>query len=512
MKLIKETFSLCPECLQTVPAKIIEKRGKIIIQKRCQKHGVFEDAYFGDASLYYEYMRSFQTKEGVKNPNTRRRNGCPFDCGLCPNHKSSTILALIDVTNRCNMRCPICFANANAAGYVYEPTVKQIKKMLDVVAKEKPRCYAVMFAGGEPTVRDDLPKIVKIARNRGFKEILIATNGLRLAKDIDYLRKLAKAGTNTLYLQFDGVTKEPYIVARGFNALPIKEKVIKNVRKVNKECGRPNVVLVPTVVRGVNDQQVGDIIRFAMKNNDVVAGVNFQPVSFAGRINKSELKKKRITIPDLLHDIEEQTYGQIKASDFVTIPAITPLIDFLKRTQKGVYPELSTHPACGAGTYVYVNGDQVIPITRLINVKRLLEVSEHSKGKMDALARLFINAPSIIYLDKIKESKSLLSLLKDIIVGGDFASAARFHKQNILFIGTMHFMDPYNFDVERVERCVIHYVTPDHKIIPFCSYNSLHRSKFEKKFSREIKEDERFEGFVHPEYKSLIPKEKAIKV
>ena len=249
-----------------------------------------------------------------------------------------------------------------------------------------------------------------------------------------------------------------------------------------------------------------------MKNNDVVAGVNFQPVSFAGRINKSELKKKRITIPDLLHDIEEQTYGQIKASDFVTIPAITPLIDFLKRTQKGIYPELSTHPACGAGTYVYVNGDQVIPITRLINVKRLLEVSEHSKGKMDALARLFINAPSIIYLDKIKESKSLLSLLKDIIVGGDFASAARFHKQNILFIGTMHFMDPYNFDVERVERCVIHYVTPDHKIIPFCSYNSLHRSKFEKKFSREIKEDERFEGFVHPEYKSLIPKEKAIKV
>jgi hypothetical protein len=481
--LVKNTKSLCPQCLKKIDARLVEKNGKILIQKECPEHGKFEDVYYGDAVLYQQFMKEFHTGEGVENPITESTGNCPFDCGLCDNHKTSTVLAVMDVTNDCNFRCPICFANAAQAGYKFEPGMEQIEKMLDVLREERPPCGAILFSGGEPTIREDLPEIVALAKIKGFKQLMIATNGKVLADDASKVQELREAGLSTIYLQFDGVTPEPYVVARGFNALPLKKQVIRNVRKFKDT---PNIVLVPTVVKGVNDQQVGSIIRFAAENLDVVQGIDFQPVAFTGRISKEELKEKRITIPDTLELIEEQTGGQIKKEDFRTIPFIIPVLEFLKREDKNSFPELSTHPVCGVGTYVFKSGDKLIPLTKIINVNELVNTVEELENgdRKEIASKLVSRMHKIIKLDGLKDSKPLFELLKKAVTEGSFEAAAKFHRSGVLFIGSMHFMDPYNFDCERVERCCIHYVTPGGRIIPFCSYNNLHRQEVEKKFSK----------------------------
>ena len=199
----KKTKSLCPECLKVIDAEIIEKDGKVLYQKTCPEHGEFFDTYWSDVEAYERFEKFSSNGNGVENPNTKEEKGCPFDCGLCPNHKTTTILANLDLTNRCDQRCPICFANSAAAGYLYEPTDEQIYKMLKTLRAEKPvPCPAVQFSGGEPTTRNNLPEIIKMARKFGFVQVQIATNGKRLAHDLKFCRELRKAGLNTIYLQF----------------------------------------------------------------------------------------------------------------------------------------------------------------------------------------------------------------------------------------------------------------------------------------------------------------------
>lgn len=482
MKTVRKTDSLCPKCLKKIPAVLIEKSEKILMRKKCPKHGEFEDVYYGDSALYKKYMAYFRTGKGVEYPQKKEKKGCPFDCGLCENHKSSTVLANLDVTNACNFNCPICFANASNSGYLYQPEMEEIEAMMDTLRQQKPPCAAIQFSGGEPTVRPDLPEIIRTAKEKGFKQIMIATNGKVIAEKPKYSEMLKSLGVSTIYLQFDGITPEPYIQARGFDALSIKKEAIRNLRR----SGGPGIVLVPTLVKGVNDNQIGSMIRFAQENMDIVRGVNFQPVSFTGRISREQLKQQRITIPDMLGLIEEQLNGEITRNDFKTIPCLVPFMDFLKRTQgPSEYPELSTHPVCGVGTYVFKNDFKLVPITRIINVRELLSlVSEVQKiEKSEIATRILPHLPKLVKVSGLSDSTPLLDLLKDIVVTGSFQSAARFHRE-LLFIGSMHFMDPYNFDCERVERCCIHYVVPDGRVIPFCAYNTLHREKVEKDFSK----------------------------
>jgi uncharacterized radical SAM superfamily Fe-S cluster-containing enzyme len=325
--LLKETRSLCPECLQVIDAKVVEEDGKALIKKTCPKHGSFEDVYWSDASMYRWAEKFAQVGRGVQNPRTKEKRGCPFDCGICPNHKSHTILGIIDVTNRCNLRCPICFANAAAAGYVYEPTFEQVRAMLaNLRANEPVPAPAVQLSGGEPTLRDDLPEIVRAAKELGFPHVEVNTNGIRFAQDLDFVRRLVEAGVSTAYLQFDGVTPEPYKTTRGKDILHHKLRAIENCRK----AGLRSIVLVVTLVKGVNDDQVGDIIRFAIKNMDVVKCVNVQPVSFAGRISQEERERWRITIPDFVKAVEKQTNGQIAATDFYPVPCVVPISHFVE--------------------------------------------------------------------------------------------------------------------------------------------------------------------------------------
>ncbi len=477
---MRETFSVCPECGKKIPAKIVESDGKVLMRKHCDEHGDFEDIYWGSAKTYAEYMKWFYTGDGVSNPNTKSTGSCPYDCGLCSNHKSQTILSIIDVTNRCNFNCPICFANANKAGYVYEPSKEQIEEMLDMLASQKPsRNWVVMFSGGEPTVRDDLPELIKMARDKEFF-VLIATNGKRMAEDKAFCKKVVDAGLDIAYLQFDGVTPEPYIVARGFNAFPLKTKLLQNFR----EIGFKGTVLVPTVVKGVNDGQVGDIIRFAFDNIDVVRGVNFQPVSFAGRTDKSKLKERRITIPDLIDRISEQTNGDLSQDDFYPIPVSIPLSKFLMK--KGQPWELSAHPMCGASSYIIKTKEgKLKSIPQMVDIKKLMGLlKEANEGKIGR-ARLAMQLPGIMKPGSMRwGGAKLLSWIKGVFFGDE--NVRNFQTPDMLFIGMMHFQDKYNLDLERLERCIVHYATPDKRIIPFCTYNNFHRVGVEKDFSRPL--------------------------
>jgi len=484
-KLLKKTKSLCPECMKVIEAEVVEKDGKVLIRKKCQEHGKFQDIYWSDAKLYKKFAKFAEVCDGINNPRTEKRQGCPLDCGICPNHKSHTVLAIIDVTNRCNLRCPICFANAAVAGYTYEPTFEQIKEMMKNLRSNRPTPPpAIQLSGGEPTLRDDLPEIVREAKKAGFWHIEVNTNGIRLAKDLDFVKRLRKAGVSTIYLQFDALTPEPIIKARGVDLLQTKFKAIENCRK----AGLTSIVLVVTLVKGVNDDQLGDIIRFAAKNKDIVRCVNVQPVSFAGRISQKDRERWRITIPDFMKAVEKQTRGQIKASDFYPVPATMPISRFTGAYTGREFVKFSCHEHCGAATYVFVDDGRLIPITRFVDVPKLFALldkyaAEIKKGGFGVKKRVLLKAardvPGTIDMSKAPKGLNLLKIILNVVGTGSYKALVEFHERAIL-LACMHFMDPYNFDLERVERCAIHYATPDGRIIPFCTMNSIHRPSVEK--------------------------------
>ncbi|MBC7127154.1 MAG: tetraether lipid synthase Tes [Candidatus Methanosuratincola petrocarbonis] len=479
MQVLKKTKSLCPECMKVLEAEIYEDNGVVYIGKTCAEHGHFEDIYWSDYELYKRAEGYERLGDGLENPRTKSEAGCPYDCGICPSHGSHTVLAIIDVTNRCNLRCPICFANAAVAGYTYEPTRDQIADMLKNLRSNRPvPPNSLQFSGGEPTLRDDLPDIIRMAKEAGFDHIEVNTNGIRVSNDPSFLKSLIDAGLSTLYLQFDGMTPGPYIAARGLDLFQTKLKVIESCRSV----GLHSLVLVPTLVRGVNDDQVGDILRFAAKNHDVVRGVNFQPVSMAGRIDKNRLREMRITIPDFLKLVEAQTNGEIKTSDFYPIPVVVPISNAVGALKGKRYQTFTNHQHCGMATMVLPEGDKLVPITKYADVEKFMGSME--KVYDDAIKGSKLRAKMHLLGATRHVNKALLgSILSSVLLHGDYDSLGEFMRKVVL-IGCMHFMDPYNFDLERVRRCTIHYALPDGRIIPFCTMNSIHRQPFERDFSK----------------------------
>ncbi len=478
MGFIKKTKSICPECFAVLDAMIFEEDNKVYMKKECPEHGQFQDLYWSDYEQYQRAEKFRVDGDGLNNPRTEKEKDCPFDCGICPEHKSHTGLAIIDVTNRCNLRCPVCFANAAAAGYVYEPSQEQVVAMLENLRRNEPvPATALQFSGGEPTIREDLLELIRTAKELGFRHVEVNTNGIRLAHSMEYCRGLLEAGMSTLYLQFDGLTPEVYEFTRGKNLLDTKMKVIENCRKV----GIDSVVLVVTLIKGVNDHQLGDIIRFAVENFDVVRCVNIQPVSLCGRLPKKEREKMRITIPDFMRAIEEQTDGKIKASDFYPVPTVVPISKAIGALKDKRYVEFTAHPHCGMATYVLLDKEEIVPITRYGNIEKFIGAikkvyEEASKGHQTRAKMRLVGALRHIKLGLLQ--KYIWPILKS----GSYKSLGDLHR-NMLMISSMHFMDPYNFDLERVQRCVIHYAVPDGRIIPFCSMNSIHRTKIEKQLS-----------------------------
>lgn len=472
---IKQTKSICPECFKVLEATIYEKDNKVYMEKTCPEHGKYNELYWSDYDQYQRAEKYRKEGEGLDNPRTEIIKGCPQDCGICPNHRSHTGLAIIDVTNRCNLKCPVCFANAAAAGYVYEPTKQQIHEMLQNLRQNSPvPATALQFSGGEPTIREDLPELVRMAKDLGFRHVEVNTNGIRLAQSVDYCRTLNEAGVSTIYLQFDGLTKEVYKFTRGVDILEKKVKAIENCR----EAGLDSIVLVMTLVKGVNDHQLGDVIRFAVENFDIVRCINVQPVSLCGRLPEEEREKMRITIPDFMRLCEEQTDGKVKVDDFYPVPTVVPISQAIGALKDKRYVEFTAHPHCGMATYLFVEDGEIIPITHYGNVDNFVRTmekvyEEKQKGHNTRAKMRLFGALRHVNFGLLR--KYIMPVLKT----GSYEALGKLQRESIL-LSSMHFMDPYNFDLDRVQSCCIHYAVPDGRIIPFCTMNSIHRPLIEK--------------------------------
>ncbi len=481
----KQIQSMCPDCRKIILAEVYAENGSVWIKKTCPEHGSFMDLYWSDVDLYLRAEKFAYDGRTIENPQIRNATSCPGDCGLCDLHLGVTDLANIDVTNRCNLRCSFCFANAYKRGYVYEPSFEQIVEMMRIVREERPvPVPAIQFSGGEPTLREDLVDILRVAKDLGFLQIQLASNGVKIARDETLVRRLFDAGLCTLYLHFDGISKttEPF--------LEVKKQAIANCRKV-----KLGVVLVPTILKGVNDNEAGSIVKFAAENVDVIRGVNFQPVAFTGAASAEEREGRRFTIPDLCDRIEAQTGGEIQKSDFYPVPCVVAISKLVEAYTGKPQVELSAHPHCGVATYVFITENGLLPINRFVDVDGFFAsmdemTSELLKGGLLSRAKVFMKGLKGIN-ECISEKDHLIAVkfkekLKKILMDQDYAELGEFHR-GALFVGTMHFMDVYNYDVERVRRCVIHYATPDpvRRIVPFCAYNSgpTYREEIERRYS-----------------------------
>ncbi len=487
--LIKKTRSLCPTCNSVIGAEIVEEEGKIWLHSECREHGIFHNLYWSDPVMYRRFENYDAVGSGVTNPqNIAPAENCPSSCGLCNNHHSQTLLANIDLTNRCNLDCDFCFANARACGFVYEPDFDTIVRMMQVLRDEKPvPAPAVQFSGGEPTMREDLVEIIKMAKQMGFPQVQIASNGVRIANEPGFAQDLKDSGLNTVYLHFDGVTPATNPL------LKIHKKAIENLRDV-----RLGVVLVPTVIRGKNDHEIGDIIRFAVKNISVIRGINFQPIAFTGAANDDDVKKSRITIPEVLDCVEEQMQGILKKNDFYPVPCVLPFSDLVEAYTGRSQVRFTAHQHCGAATYVFVQNDgSVVPVNRMVDVDKFFETISQmaeklKKGgtinKYSALLEGVKNMHESVRKGEQGNTAEFWKIIGKTLIGQNFEALRDFH-WNALFIGTMHFMDRYNYDLDRVSRCCIHYATPDGKLIPFCTYNSgpVYREQVWKKYAQSKK-------------------------
>ncbi len=496
-KAIKFHQSLCPGCVEEekfsgmkIDSVTYAWNGKVWIAKDCKEHGVFRELSWSDYEMYKKAERYQDRGIRLLNPNIEKPAediNCPVDCGLCAEHESHTGLGNIVVTNRCDLSCWYCFFYAKEREPIYEPTMEQIKFMLARMRNEKPiNANSIQFTGGEPTLRDDLTDIVRSAKELGYKHIQLNTNGINLAHKPELSKKLHEAGVSNLYMSFDGMT--PQTNPKNYwEAL----SVIENCHKADI-----GVVLVPTVIGGVNDHELGDIVRFGMGNSHVVRGVNFQPVSLVGRMPDRLRKKQRITIPGAIRRIEEQMDGQIGREDFFPVPCVKQVTDFIEAVKQEVQYRLSVHFQCGMATYVFRDGDSIVPITRFFDVEGFFEYlggltdemksSKHKRIKKSmVLGKLALNVRKFVDNDKKPKHLDFLKVLRGAVQGGDYRGLAEFHN-NSLFIGMMHFQDPYNWDIDRIHKCDIHYATPDGLILPFCTFNvipELYRDRVQRKFS-----------------------------
>jgi len=368
----------------------------------------------------------------------------------------------------------------------------QIRTLLIQARNTRPiGSKAIQITGGEPTIRDDLLDIIKIAREVGFSHIQLNSNGIKLAESVEYCKKIKDAHVNTVYMSFDGVSKKtnPW--------LEQSKKAIENLRQVNLK-----VVLVPVLIGDKNIDEAGKIVKFALENMDIIRGVNFQPISFCGRVTNIKDEKRerqRVDYVRMLEVIEKEFDGQISRGDFYPVPFVFPISKLIEILKGETQVEFTAHPGCGGATYIFMENGKLLPVTRFIDVEGLLDfVNKESKIK-GPLKKIRIASAFLRKIDnfvdysKAPHGFNLKKLLKDAALGGSYDSLRGFHYKS-LFVGSMWFQDAFNLNIDRLQRCVIHYTTFE-GIIPFCAYNGLgYGDKIREKYSVTINEWEEKTG------------------
>jgi uncharacterized radical SAM superfamily Fe-S cluster-containing enzyme len=481
---MKKTKSICPVCQKKIDAELKEVNGKILITKKCEEHGTFSATHWQSPSVFnfaekYDFFKYFGDADAPKNP-----DGCPYVCRSCNNHVSDTVIGVIDVTKRCDLRCAVCFSTFSEHEVDYEPSKETIVKMLKFLSKGNPKPPAILFSGGEPLEREDMPEIIAAAHKLRFMTIL-ATNGVRLAESPELAVKLKKSGLNIVYLQFDSFHDDFYQKVRGRKLLKTKIKAIENCRRYDIE-----IILVNTLMRGFNDAEVGDIIRFAAQNSHIIRGVIFQPIAFTGRATDNPFSEAWRNWR-FAEEVEKQSRGEIRTIDLFPLSVMTSPIMVMSKFMKRPWPLFSCSPQCGVVNWMYVSkSGKIIPINHFVNFERFFRViqktakSVESKGRFSLLSALFSASVQSLNWPLVAKEIGVVTLLKTILkmhISPSYQSLANLRRR-IFLLGCMAFMDPHTFDVNRVRRCVVHYVTPDLKIIPFCAYNNVHRIETEEEY------------------------------
>ncbi|MBN1872598.1 MAG: radical SAM protein [Anaerolineae bacterium] len=435
--ILAATESVCPECLARIPAFHIRRGADVYLTKACEEHGVFETIIWRGEPAYETWIRP-KLPTTPEKPLTTVERGCPFDCGLCPDHRQQTCTALLEVTQRCNLYCAFCFASSGSN--VADPDLATIEGWYRSLLRSGGPCN-VQLSGGEPTLRDDLPDIVALGRDLGFDFIQVNTNGLRLARDPDYVAALKEAGLASIFLQFDGTDDAIYTKLRGRPILAEKEAAIA-------ACAAHGlgVILVPTLVPGINTHALGDIVRFALAHAPVVRGVHFQPVSYFGRTPSApEVRFRddaaRITIPEVIRALEAQTEGLVKAAQFIPPGCENALCSF-------------------HGNFVILADGRLFGWTH--HQPKTCGCQPKPAEEGAAEARSFVahqwTAPEPI---STSGGPSL----------GGWDELLERAKTYTFCISGMAFQDAWTLDLERLRDCCIHVVAPDGRIVPFCAYN-----------------------------------------
>ena len=481
-------LSLCPECLQVVPADEFVEDGRVVMSKTCPAHGPFRDIVFSDAELFLKMEEwHFGDGRGFDNPGGAPGGRCPDRCGICAGHTTHTSLANIDLTSRCNLSCRVCFADANSRAYElsYEQAVRTLRNLR---AQRPAPAFAVQFTGGEPTMHPRFLEIVAAARELGFSHIQVASNGLRLA-DPDFAARAREAGLQYIYLQMDGASDDVFEAIRGRPLLAEKLEVLESARRAGLR-----VIFVPTILKGVNDGRIGDLFRLAFENLDVLSGISFQPMTFTGRVPEGERLRMRFTLSDMAREVSAQTGVVDARDDWFPLSSAVPLVRYAGALTGSAVVNHACHPHCGLMTLLFVDRNRrAVPVTRFLDLRGLLGdidglAASAGRSRIKTLSRIRgLHALNRHFrAERAPEGLSFPRFLQTLDGFADkkYTWDGRYggHAYKTFYLLGMHFMDAYNYDLERVSRCGVHYAAPDGRIYPFCTYNSgpTYRHRVEK--------------------------------
>ncbi|MGA7412373.1 MAG: radical SAM protein [Bryobacteraceae bacterium] len=513
----RETDSLCPRCIPEIrqkivdgeidykillnepvgeiKAKIIERDGKILMVKECPKHGPFEDLMSIDPA-FSKHLEDVFPGRDIRAHNDEKLH----------NHGSSTIthgrgsVLTVDLTNRCNMMCDPCFMDANQVGFVHELSWEDIQRLLDNAISIKPRRQmSVQFSGGEPTLSPYFLDAVRYARKVGYNSVQAATNGIEFAKSPEFCKKAAEAGLRYAYLQFDGVGNLANSHRAVGNLFDVKIRAIENLWSNGVD-----IVPVITIINGINNEQVGAVVRFALDNPKKIPFLSFQPVSFTGRdeaVTDERRTAQRYTLSHLAHDVKNQTGIGEPVRDWFPISFMSTFSDFadLIHGPNADWGQLSCgcHPNCGIGMAIMCDKEtkEYVPVTAFLNADRLAKdiarINDAARGRFLSVAAISLallrnynpfKAPTHFKLtDLMAKFDKCFGMTKRAQTGGygkvtgdrtmEDITKRRQDRWNFLFVAGMWFQDLFNYDFRRTEQCIIPYATQEGEI-SFCAYNT----------------------------------------
>ncbi len=440
------TTSLCPQCLRRLPATVVRRGDEVWLERTCPDHGEARALVWHGPPGYDEWRRAGTGPsccDPAENPD------CPTACGLCGSHVRQTCCVLLEVTARCDLECPICFASARR-GSSADPSIDEIEGWYRRLLELAPGCN-VQLSGGEPTVRDDLPRVIALGRFLGVPYLQLNTNGLRLAADDEYAETLAAAGLQTVFLQFDGVDDAAHLALRGLPLAALKERAIEHCAAAGL-----GVVLVPTVVRGVNLDQLGRILDFGLERLPAVRGIHLQPLALLGRYPDAYAADRdavdrdaadRVTLPDVMRELSAQSAGRILLEDLA--------------------PGDCEHALCSfSREYFHAADGALVPLRR--DVAESCDCGGAAAGrsrrtlrptdKAAHVARRW-SAPATSCCDTPEASDDQWS---DIL---------RQVRANTFSVSAMAFQDAWTVDLERLRHCYLHVLAADGRFVPFCAYN-----------------------------------------